>query len=54
MPKKTDELKKEEKEKDKSKKTLKNTEKISEKNSDEKSFHQIKNKKRFISMVITF
>jgi len=62
MPKKTDELKKEEKAKDKSKKTLKNTEKISEKNSDEKSFHQIKNKsvqdkiieniKNFISKVI--
>ena len=62
MPKKTDELKKEEKAKDKSKKTLKNTEKISKKNSDEKSFHQIKNKsvqdkiieniKNFISKVI--
>ena len=62
MPKKTDELKKEEKAKDKSKKTLKNTEKISEKNSDEKSFLQIKNKsvqdkiieniKNFISKVI--
>ena len=62
MPKKIDEIKKEEKAKDKSKKTLKNTEKISEKNSDEKSFHQIKNKsvqdkiieniKNFISKVI--